>query len=273
MISQPRQAILSEPPPPLAHRHPRRPQLRGHPRHARPRLRARQHDPRPLRPPRQPALRPADKLSTIIISQHQRRSSLRHTSQATYLTSKFQARHTSRRGLPGGNYGGSTRFYGGSTRWQGHLGRFAGLRLRCGDCRAAAGGCHCASLMMKRRAAAAAVRPCLRPDSGSPPSSFPQVTCLDRSGGPVLPPLFACGMRARPALAVLAWSGDGSPVWGCTTTSGDQVPRTHEFPISARFRACLNVTRAQASASARRSAFLALPSWSGLCSRVSLLSR
>jgi bifunctional non-homologous end joining protein LigD len=33
-------------------------------------------------------------------------------------------------------------------------------------------------------------------------------------------------MRARPALAVLAWSGDGSPVRGCTTTSGDQVPRT-----------------------------------------------
>ena len=70
MIGQPRQAILSEPPPPLAHRHPRRPQLRGHPRHARPRLRARQHDPRPLRQPRQPALRPADKLSTILISQH-----------------------------------------------------------------------------------------------------------------------------------------------------------------------------------------------------------
>ena len=129
------------------------------------------------------------------------------------------------RGLP---YGGSTRFYGGSTRWQGHLGRFTGLRLRCGDWRAAAGGCHRASLMMKRRAAATAVRPCPRPGPGSPPSSFPQVTCLDRSGRPVLPPLFACGMRARPALAVLAWSGDGSPVWGCTTTSGDQVPpRTH----------------------------------------------
>ena len=78
--------------------------------------------------------------------------------------------------------------------------------------------------MMKRRAAATAVRPCVRPDPGSPPSSFPQVTCLDRSGRPVLPPLFACEMRARPALAVLAWSGDGSPVWGCTTTSGDQVP-------------------------------------------------
>ena len=35
------------------------------------------------------------------------------------------------------------------------------LRLRCGDWRAAAGGCHCASLMIKRRAATAAV-PALR---------------------------------------------------------------------------------------------------------------
>src|ERR1700730_4418237 len=85
--------------------------------------------------------------------------------------------------------------------------------------------------MMKRRAAATAVRPCVRPDPGSPPSSFPQVTCLDRSGRPVLPPLFTCGMRARRALAVLAWSGDGSPVRGCTTTSGVQVPpRTHRDP-------------------------------------------
>jgi hypothetical protein len=79
-----------------------------------------------------------------------------------------------RRGLP---YGGSTRFYGGSTRWQGHLGRSTGLRLRCGDWWAAAGGCRCASLMIRRRAAATAVRPCVRSDPGSPPSSFSQVTC------------------------------------------------------------------------------------------------
>ena len=131
------------------------------------------------------------------------------------------SRAASRRGLP---YGGSTRFYGGSTRRQGHLGRFTGLRLRCGDWRASAGGCHRASLMIKRRAAAAAVRPCVRPGPGSPPSSFPQVTCLGRSGRPVLPPLFACGLPTRAALAVLVWCGDGSPVWGCTTTSGDQVP-------------------------------------------------
>jgi len=123
-------------------------------------------------------------------------------------------------------------FMGVQLGWQGHRGRFTGLRLRCGDGRAAAGGCHCASLMMKRRAAAAAVRPCPRPGPGSPLSSFPQVTCLDRPGRPVLAPLFACGMRARPALAVLAWSGDGSPVRGCTTTSGDRVPLGHFFDLS-----------------------------------------
>ena len=121
-------------------------------------------------------------------------------------------------------YGGSTRFMGVQLGGKGHRGRFTGLRLRCGDWRAAAGGCHCASLMMKRCAAAAAVRPCVRPDPGSPLSPFPQVTCLDWLGGPVLPPLSACGMRARRALAVLVWSGDGSPVWGCTTTGGVQVP-------------------------------------------------
>ena len=175
-------------------------------------------------------------------------------------------RAASRRGQP---YGGSTRFYGGSTRWQAHRGRVGGLRLRCGDWRAAAGGCLCASLMMKRRAAAAAVRPCVRPGPGSPSSSFPQVTCLDRSGRPVLPPLFACGMRARLALAVLAWSGDGSPVWGCTTTSGVQVSDTlnpHERPFTGMLYRHLR------SASGRRRwslSFFSLggpPSWFG-CQR------
>ena len=132
-------------------------------------------------------------------------------------------------------YGGSTRFMGVQLGGKGHRGRFTGLRLRCGDWRAAAGGCHCASLMMKRCAAAAAVRPCVRPDPGSPLSPFPQVTCLDRLGGPVLPPLSACGMRARRALAVLAWSGDGSPVWGCTTTGGVQVPSDTVIPHILRF--------------------------------------
>ena len=104
-------------------------------------------------------------------------------------------------------------FMGVQLGGKGHLGRFTGLRLRCADWRAAAGGCHCASLMMKRRAAAGAVRPCVRPGPGSLLSSFPQVTRLDRSDGPVLPPLFVGEMRARPALVVLAWTGDGSPIW------------------------------------------------------------
>jgi hypothetical protein len=116
---------------------------------------------------------------------------------------------------------------GGKVIWAG----LRGLRLRRGDWRAATEGCHRASLMMRRRAAAAAVRPCLRPGPGSSPSSFPQVTCPDRSGRPVLTPLFACGMRGRQALAVLAWSGDGSPVRGCTTTSGDRVPIGHLFEL------------------------------------------
>jgi hypothetical protein len=155
-----------------------------------------------------------------------------------------------RRGLP---YGGSTRFYGGSTRWHGHLGRFTRLRLRCGDWRAAAGGCHCASLMLKRRAAATAVRPRVRPGPGSLPSSFPQVTCLDRSGGPVLPPLSACGLRTRPALAVLAWSGDGSPVWGCTTTSGVQVPPRTPKPVrSPQNGHCLNTLACHSNTPAAR---------------------
>jgi hypothetical protein len=34
------------------------------------------------------------------------------------------------------------------------------------------------------------------------------------------------------ALAVLAWIGAGSPVWGCTTTSGDQVPPRPGTPPS-----------------------------------------
>ena len=51
-----------------------------------------------------------------------------------------------------------------------------------------------------------------------------QVRHSDYSYDPTAPPLLARGMPARTALGVLAWSGDGSPVWGCTTTSGDQVP-------------------------------------------------
>ena len=119
---------------------------------------------------------------------------------------------------------GSTRSHGDSTRRQGHLGRLARLRLRYGNCRAAAGGCHRASLTIKRSDAAAAVRPGPAAPFRLTALAIPQFTRLDRSGGPVLPPLFACEMRARQALVVLAWTGDRSPVWGCTTTIGDQVP-------------------------------------------------
>ena len=86
MIGQPDPAIFGEPPAPLAHRHPRRLQLRSYPRHTRPRLRARQHNPRPLRQHRRATLRPAGKLHAVIIGQRQRRSSLRHSQQATDLT-------------------------------------------------------------------------------------------------------------------------------------------------------------------------------------------
>jgi hypothetical protein len=127
----------------------------------------------------------------------------------------------SRRGLP---YGGSTRFHGGSTRRQGHLGRFTGLRLRCGDRRAAAGGCHCAALMIRRRAAAATVRPCVRPDPGSPLSSFPQVTCADWWGWAGAAASFRLRIAGPARPFVLAWSGDRSPVRGCITTGGDRVP-------------------------------------------------
>src|SRR6185369_9072291 len=53
-----------------------------------------------------------------------------------------------------------------------------------------------------------------------------------------------------------------SPLWEGIPCLGVQVPpRTHEFPISARFRACCIVTRAEAPASARRSAFRAFSSF------------
>ena len=86
---------------------------------------------------------------------------------------------------------------GGKVIWAGSQ----GLRLRCGNCRAAAGGRHRASLMIKRREAAAAVRPGPAAPFRLTPLSFPQFIRLDRSGGPVMPPLYACGLRARPALS------------------------------------------------------------------------
>ena len=97
---------------------------------------------------------------------------------------------------------GSTRSHGGSTRLHGHPGRLARLRLRCRDCRGSSGK----------------MSPCFPDDQaqwggcrgpdracGSVPADrprrFPQVTRADRSGGPVLPLLSACGSRAQPALS------------------------------------------------------------------------
>ena len=93
----------------------------------------------------------------------------------------------SRRGLP---YGGSTRFYGGSTRWQGHRGRFTGaaaavrgqasssgrLSLCFPDDEASCCGCHGPALRTARSRLTTLVV-----SAGHMP---------DRSGGPVLPPLF-----------------------------------------------------------------------------------
>jgi hypothetical protein len=74
-------------------------------------------------------------------------------------------------------------------------------------------GCHRASLMINRREAAAAVRP--GPAAPFRPAAFVVSAghTPGRSGGPVLPPLSVCEMRARPALGVLACTGDGSPIW------------------------------------------------------------
>ena len=56
---------------------------------------------------------------------------------------------------------GSTRFYGGSTRWRGHRGRFAGAAAAVRELPGSSARLSRASLMLKRRAATAAV-PALR---------------------------------------------------------------------------------------------------------------
>ena len=110
--------------------------------------------------------------------------------------------------------------------------------------------------MIRRRAAAATARPRVQPDSGSLISSFPQVTCPDRPGGPVLPPLSACGLRPQQALVVLAWSGDGSPVWGCTTMGGGRVPprtpRVVLYHHPFKYRLNTRTARLMPAASPRR---------------------
>src|SRR3954468_10612473 len=76
-------------------------------------------------------------------------------------------RRSCRRGLPYGGstrfYGGSTRFYGGSTRWQGHTGPTCGAAAAVRGLAMSTGRLSLCFLMTKRRAAAATVRPCVRP--------------------------------------------------------------------------------------------------------------
>ena len=122
-------------------------------------------------------------------------------------------------------YGGSTRFYGDSTRRQGHLGWFAGA----------------AAAVRELPGSSGRLSPCL-PDDGAPRcgcrrlvlacSSIPadrdhrfrRSEARTGHAARVAAPLFACGMWTRAALVVLAWAGDGSPIRGCITTTGDQVP-------------------------------------------------
>ncbi len=114
-------------------------------------------------------------------------------------------------------------FMGVQLGGKGHRGRIAGGAGTA----AAAGGCRRAFLGREPRDAAAAVRP----RHGAPPRPrrprrFRR--SQDRTGQPAGAAAFPCPGRCRPGrpLAVLAWSGDGSPIRGCTTTSGDRVPRT-----------------------------------------------
>ena len=124
---------------------------------------------------------------------------------------------------PGMSHGGSTRFYGGSTRWQGHRGRIWGAAAavrgpagRSGRLSACfpddeAPGCGCRGPALR---AARSRLTALVVSAGHMPGPAGQAGAAS-----------SCRLRnARPAaLAVLAWTGDRSPVRGCTTTEGDQV--------------------------------------------------
>jgi hypothetical protein len=101
---------------------------------------------------------------------------------------------------------GSTRSHGGSTRRQGHLGWSPGCGCGAGTAGQRREGCHRASLMIKRSEAAAAAQPGPAAPSRLTAPSFPQVTCLDQSRGPVMPPLSACDCGpGRPWLCSLHW--------------------------------------------------------------------
>jgi len=108
----------------------------------------------------------------------------------------------------------------------------------------AAGGRHRASLMIKRTEAAAAVRP-----GPAAPIRLPaHVVSAAHMPGPVRRAGDAASIRLRIAGPagpfVLAWTGDRSPVRGCTTTTGDQVPpRTPNQVKSPRNGHRLNTRR------------------------------
>jgi hypothetical protein len=125
--------------------------------------------------------------------------------------------------------GGSTRVYGGSTRWQGHLGWFAGPSARGRELPGTSGR----------------MSPSL-PDDGAPRCGCcnPALACSSipadlsrRSRRSVTRISRTARRRRRCSLAgcppgrpfvVLAWTGDGPPIWWCTTRMGVQVPpRTH----------------------------------------------
>jgi hypothetical protein len=120
-------------------------------------------------------------------------------------------------------YGGSTRFYGGSTRRQGSSGPVRG-------------GCGCGAGTGGQQREAATVLPddeasCCGCRGPALPAARSRLTALAVSAGHMPGPAGRAGAAAsfrlrnagRRALAVLAWSGDGSPVRGCTTTGGVQV--------------------------------------------------
>jgi hypothetical protein len=101
---------------------------------------------------------------------------------------------------------------------------------------AAAGGCRRAALRWAPRDAAAAVRPWHGASSRPLPSPFQQVTRPGCAAG------WHCRLpwpaRCRPGRAsvMLAWAGDRSPIRGCTTTSGDQVPPSDTLPQAPDLR-------------------------------------
>jgi hypothetical protein len=113
-----------------------------------------------------------------------------------------------------------------------------GCGCNAGTAGAAAGGCHCAPPMIKRSEAAAEVRP-------GPAAPF-RLTALVISAGHARGPAGWTGAAASFRLRiagpagpfVLAWTGDRSPIRGCTTTGGDRVGHVNSpySPVSGHAR-------------------------------------